>query len=189
MSNPPNKPRFVTCRCQTCDGNIEFDASDFAKGETRTINCPHCQMDTKIYVPVSTPESQLEKKPLLPSFRRFFHSANWVQMLLTAAVRRGLITSRFERTVFATIRLFAMFWAALMGLALITATINYLRGFPTRNEPDENTKTFVDNMIQSKAWQNFGLYMLAVFFILLVLTMISVVLVLLAIERNTRKKE
>jgi 4-amino-4-deoxy-L-arabinose transferase-like glycosyltransferase len=92
--------------------------------------------------------------------------------------------------VFALIRLFALFWAALMVLALIMATINYLRGFPDRDkEPDANQVNFWQNIFQSHAWQNFGIYALAVLFILFILTMISFVLLLLAIERNTRKKD
>ena len=99
------------------------------------------------------------------------------------------MTSRFERILFVVIRLFALFWAALMVLAFITATINYLRGFPDSNkQSDANTTAFVDKIFQSKAWQHFGIYALAVFLILSVLTVISVVLLLLAIERNTRQK-
>jgi hypothetical protein len=42
MMNPPNEPaRFVTCPCQHCNGQIEFDASGFAGGETRNVECPH----------------------------------------------------------------------------------------------------------------------------------------------------
>jgi len=52
MSNPPNElPRYVTCRCQHCDGHIEFDASGLREGETRRIECPHCQQNTNIFVP------------------------------------------------------------------------------------------------------------------------------------------
>src|ERR1017187_28238 len=42
--------QFVTCHCEHCDGGIEFDASDFEKGETRTIECPHCHLETIIFV-------------------------------------------------------------------------------------------------------------------------------------------
>ena len=49
MNTPPNQPPcFVSCRCQHCDGHIEFDASGFAKGETRNVECPHCQQETNI---------------------------------------------------------------------------------------------------------------------------------------------
>src|ERR1035438_1251760 len=41
---------YVTCRCQYCDKGIEFDASTFDKGETRTVPCPHCGLETIIFV-------------------------------------------------------------------------------------------------------------------------------------------
>ena len=37
--------------CNHCNGRIEFDASDLGQGETRTIECPHCHLDTTIFVP------------------------------------------------------------------------------------------------------------------------------------------
>lgn len=51
VSVMPTEPQFVVCRCQNCDGKIEFDGSDFAKGETRQAECPHCGMETVIFVP------------------------------------------------------------------------------------------------------------------------------------------
>ena len=52
MSSPSNEPpRFVTCPCQHCDGHIEFDASDFGTRETRMVECPHCHLETKIFLP------------------------------------------------------------------------------------------------------------------------------------------
>jgi Holliday junction DNA helicase RuvB len=53
--------QFAICQCQHCDGHIEFDASDFAKDETRTAECPHCHKETSIFVererPIATPNS------------------------------------------------------------------------------------------------------------------------------------
>ena len=46
MSNE-SQSRFVTCRCQHCDGHIEFDAS--RAGES--VACPHCGLETKLFVP------------------------------------------------------------------------------------------------------------------------------------------
>lgn len=84
MNTPPNQPPcFVSCRCQHCDGHIEFDASGFAKGETRNVECPHCQQDTNISVPDSMPKKQPENKTLLLSFIQFFRKVDWVQTLLT----------------------------------------------------------------------------------------------------------
>jgi hypothetical protein len=51
MDAPANKSKFVTCQCQHCEGHIEFDGSDFQKGETRKAECPHCHLETVISVP------------------------------------------------------------------------------------------------------------------------------------------
>jgi hypothetical protein len=46
------------CQCQWCDGNIEFDVSDFTETGAsagkifgQTVPCPHCQKDTILFVP------------------------------------------------------------------------------------------------------------------------------------------
>jgi hypothetical protein len=39
------------CNCEHCDGRIEFDASDFDEGEMRTAECPHCHLETPLFVP------------------------------------------------------------------------------------------------------------------------------------------
>ena len=92
MNTPPNQPPcFVSCRCQHCDGHIEFDASGFAKGETRNVECPHCQQDTNISVPDSMPKKQPENKTL-PTGRttlaRKLKSGDrkWIFPLLAAAI-------------------------------------------------------------------------------------------------------
>lgn len=56
-------PRYVTCRCQYCDGGIEFDASQLDKGETRTVECPHCQLETTIFVPRAQPPPPIPPPP------------------------------------------------------------------------------------------------------------------------------
>ena len=48
---PATTSNFVTCHCEHCNGGIEFDASDFAKDETRAVECPHCNTETTIFVP------------------------------------------------------------------------------------------------------------------------------------------
>jgi hypothetical protein len=56
-------PNYVTCPCQHCDGHIEFDANEFAE-ENSIVPCPHCGLETKIFIPIS----QAEKiPPKLPS--------------------------------------------------------------------------------------------------------------------------
>jgi hypothetical protein len=49
-------PRYVTCRCQHCDGHIEFDANELAE-EKSIVPCPHCSLETKIFIPVLLTEN------------------------------------------------------------------------------------------------------------------------------------
>jgi len=43
----PNPDRYVHCRCNSCQGSIEFPAH----GVGETIQCPHCGLDTVLFVP------------------------------------------------------------------------------------------------------------------------------------------
>jgi hypothetical protein len=60
MNDQPT-PRLVSLRCQHCDAHIEFDASECQPGDNAIVNCPHCQMDTSIFVPALTPENAAPK--------------------------------------------------------------------------------------------------------------------------------
>jgi len=48
--------RYVTCRCQNCDGGIEFDGNELAE-ENCVVPCPHCGSETKLYAPEPTTKS------------------------------------------------------------------------------------------------------------------------------------
>ena len=41
---------YVTCRCLHCGKGIEFDANQMGGDETRTVECPHCQLETTLVV-------------------------------------------------------------------------------------------------------------------------------------------
>jgi hypothetical protein len=47
---------LVTCRCQQCNGNIEFDASLFQAGTMTT--CPHCGIETQLFIPSASKVSE-----------------------------------------------------------------------------------------------------------------------------------
>jgi hypothetical protein len=47
-------PRYVTCHCQHCDGHIEFDANELGEDKNITAPCPHCQLETIVFVPPAT---------------------------------------------------------------------------------------------------------------------------------------
>jgi len=42
---------FAICPCKHCANNIEFDSSEFSEGETRIIECPHCHLETTLFIP------------------------------------------------------------------------------------------------------------------------------------------
>lgn len=56
----PNSPRYVTCPCQLCSGHIEFEPSH--AGET--VACPHCKMDTMLFIPTSSNVIVERTKPI-----------------------------------------------------------------------------------------------------------------------------
>src|SRR5208282_2107862 len=61
--NESKSPRYVICDCRHCDSRIEFDANEFAE-ENSIVPCPHCGLETKIFIPIL----QAEKVPTeLPS--------------------------------------------------------------------------------------------------------------------------
>lgn len=67
-SNPP-EPDYVVCNCQNCSGHIEFDAIQFTPNNS-VVPCPHCGVETKLYIPFLDAEndlSQLRPSPASPT--------------------------------------------------------------------------------------------------------------------------
>jgi putative phage-type endonuclease len=64
MNQPADQktPRYVTCRCQHCDGHIEFDANEFTE-DNSIVPCPHCGLETKIFIPASQTEKVSTELP------------------------------------------------------------------------------------------------------------------------------
>ena len=87
----PITTRFATCHCEHCGGGIEFNASDFAEGETRVAECPHCHKETSIFVerekPVATSNS-LTPEPESPTPKQLsdFIGQNRVKARLELAI-------------------------------------------------------------------------------------------------------
>ena len=63
MNQPSSQiaPNYVTCPCQYCGGNTEFDSNQLYATENPTVFCPHCQLQTAIVVPG-------QKKPNVKSY-------------------------------------------------------------------------------------------------------------------------
>lgn len=90
MNAPTDQPtpRFVTCRCQHCDAHIEFDASELEDGDTATVTCPHCQMETTLFIPetslVSAEPIPPVLEPTLPQTIWFGSEASIIEIGLTS---------------------------------------------------------------------------------------------------------
>jgi DNA-directed RNA polymerase subunit RPC12/RpoP len=53
-----NMPNPVTCPCQHCNGKLEFDPATLSE-ENRKITCPHCSLETILFVP-PPPDAKME---------------------------------------------------------------------------------------------------------------------------------
>lgn len=53
---------FAKCRCQVCNSGIEFEAA--RAGET--VECPHCKMETVLFVP---PPGERAPEPKIPAIK------------------------------------------------------------------------------------------------------------------------
>jgi TPR repeat protein len=51
QSDAQPSPNYVTVACKHCDGGIEFDADQLDGDKTRIVECPHCHLETIIFVP------------------------------------------------------------------------------------------------------------------------------------------
>jgi hypothetical protein len=108
---------YVTCKCQNCDGGIEFDASNFAQGETCTIDCPHCHLETIIFAPPSRAAS------LSPTNRTVSSSPNtaspftaivlWTITGVLFLIRLGLCHSNSAANAVILIIFFSLIVAAI----------------------------------------------------------------------------
>jgi thiol-disulfide isomerase/thioredoxin len=66
MSHSAIPPRLLTCNCQHCSGQIEFDAGGIKGNEIISLDCPHCQKETTATVlptdaEIKQAEAELEK--------------------------------------------------------------------------------------------------------------------------------
>lgn len=56
----------MACRCRHCGNGIEFDANQMGEDETRVVECPHCQMETTIFVKEEQSAGALSANPDTP---------------------------------------------------------------------------------------------------------------------------
>lgn len=75
-----NATSFAKCRCLSCDGHIEFDTSQTGQ----TVNCPHCELETRLYVPGASSARPIQKK----WFERITRKA-WLLIIFFAILLGG----------------------------------------------------------------------------------------------------
>jgi hypothetical protein len=47
----PAGPVMISCRCNACSGEIQFNEDGFDGQNPPTVTCPHCGADTVLYIP------------------------------------------------------------------------------------------------------------------------------------------
>jgi len=85
----------MICKCQNCPGELRFDEADAGQ----TVTCPHCQMDTVLFVPVAAvvfpppeakpPSTIIQDKPRAQ--RRSYFVENDLESIGTTCFVLGLI--------------------------------------------------------------------------------------------------
>jgi hypothetical protein len=67
MGEPEDIPNYATCACQHCKGRIKFDANQLRAGESRSVECPHCHLETNIFLPARNDEGVVPVKKVKSS--------------------------------------------------------------------------------------------------------------------------
>ena len=94
---------LVICRCQTCSGHIQFDRAAFNSTEPPTVECPHCNLQTTLYIPeTDTASPKPIGEPLVPPLLNptlpqepqlgFFKSEGFGTLLLMFSWALAIIT-------------------------------------------------------------------------------------------------
>jgi hypothetical protein len=104
MEQPDDQQNY-TCPCQNCGGHIKFDSTLLRKGETRTVECPHCHLDTVLFL------RDKDDDPLPTKHKTFTYEK------LNLSKHKGAIT-RFELFVLQLTRILTLVGAALLVTAL-----------------------------------------------------------------------
>jgi hypothetical protein len=82
MDTPENEPKFVTCPCLHCNGHIEFDTNQLDRTSNPggmstglTVPCPHCGLETMLYIlPPAKPSGLSKIITLCPTFTRWLRA-------------------------------------------------------------------------------------------------------------------
>ena len=73
------------CTCNSCGGHLEFDAS--LAGET--IQCPHCGINTALFIPATLPDQPPKTEVAVPTAKN--SRPWWVEPVVLGAIAIGLV--------------------------------------------------------------------------------------------------
>lgn len=77
---------FIVCPCQICNGRIEFDAGELGPEEGCVVQCPHCLMETALFVygsaPTLPPILELSQPPVISHHKQ----PVWIVWAIAAAI-------------------------------------------------------------------------------------------------------
>ena len=77
-------PNYVTCPCQHCSGKIEFDANQLDTTENTTVPCPHCELETQIFVPqVQDAPPVISPSPITSEIFQNWKMEFWISILVS----------------------------------------------------------------------------------------------------------
>jgi hypothetical protein len=109
----PNDHSNYTCSCQQCGGHIKFESNQLRKGETRTVECPHCHLDTILFVREKADEPPKAKAETHSNLRQ--HQSD----------QKGA-TAKFELFVLQLTRILTLVGAALVICVLAITVVIFI---------------------------------------------------------------
>jgi len=102
------------CNCNNCSGHLAFD-DDYAG---TVINCPHCGVDTTLYIPANGPEqiAKISRQRL----RRRLRISALVLLALSVLLVVGFVIYRYGQAIFETLATaVGSTLAAIIGLVIM----------------------------------------------------------------------
>jgi hypothetical protein len=79
-----SNPKWVICNCNNCSGHLEFDAANAGT----TVKCPHCEIETLLFIPPISTENSSEQKsnPQLTVFSMPKSIIGWLIAILLLGI-------------------------------------------------------------------------------------------------------
>ncbi|HSY18069.1 MAG TPA: hypothetical protein VK815_07030 [Candidatus Acidoferrales bacterium] len=97
MSEPNDIPNYIKCSCRHCNGHIKIDANQLRPGETRQVECPHCHLETTVFLPLDDSKKdqplKIQKSSKIELF--LFELTRYPTVFLALLVLAALISTAY----------------------------------------------------------------------------------------------